>query len=138
MANYYSSYRTNYFRVTDENRWNDLFSKLSGDDLSDFSEVKDGIQVHGFGGYDYVAYDIDGSEDYEGSIDEFLTDLREILPEGEAVIYTETGHEKLRYVSAFSIVATKNSVESINLQDAAIEKAREMLRNDKFTTIMDY
>lgn len=48
MANYECTYRTNYFCVTDEEKYKKLISKLSGD-FEDFTE-DDTPDLHGFGG----------------------------------------------------------------------------------------
>lgn len=47
MANYNCTYRTNYFRVTDNEKYKKLISKISGDYFEDFTES----DLHGFGGY---------------------------------------------------------------------------------------
>ena len=52
MANYMATARTNYFRVTDENRYSELFDKLCCEDyIDDFTENKDGIIYNGLGEY---------------------------------------------------------------------------------------
>ena len=57
MANYMATARTNYFRVTDENRYSELFDKLYCEDsIEDFTENKDGIIYHGFGAYGSIDY----------------------------------------------------------------------------------
>lgn len=50
MANYECTYRTNYFCVTDEEKYKKLISKISGDYFEDFTE-DDTPDLHGFGGY---------------------------------------------------------------------------------------
>lgn len=52
MANYECTYRTNYFRVTDEEKYKKLISKLSGDYFEDFTES----DLHGFGGYGHLCF----------------------------------------------------------------------------------
>ena len=51
MANTNIIYRTNYFRVTDENAYKKIYNNIYAEDIEDFSEEKDGILYHGFGGF---------------------------------------------------------------------------------------
>lgn len=137
MANYMSTSRTNYFRVTDEKRYEELFNNLCAEDtIHDFTEVKDGVLYHGFGTYGSVSYDGE-NEDEEYDFDAFLLKLQEILPEDEAFIYFESGYEKLRYVTGLSIVVTKKEIAYETLENWSIKKAKELLGND-FETKIDY
>lgn len=144
MANYESCSRTNYFRVTDETRYAELFSHLVGDDyISDFTKIVDGITLHGFGCESYIqAIPMDEDpaevEDWDDDFDGFLTELQKILPDDEAFIYTECGHERLRYLTGFSIVVTKSEIKSVDIRSGAIDLARKMLSDDNFNTQMDY
>lgn len=147
MANYYANSRTNYFRVTDEDKFAELFANLVCDDdeVEDFTEVEDGIIYHAFGGYGSIDYQKpvqnnsgESDEDYDYDFDSFLVELQKILPEDEAFIYTECGHEKLCYITGFSIVVTKNKIKSVDIRSEAIELARKMLNNKKFLTKMEY
>lgn len=59
MSNYYSNSRTNYFRVTDETKFEELFANLVSDDgceVYDFTKVVDGVTLHGFGSYGSIDY----------------------------------------------------------------------------------
>ena len=55
MANYECAYRTNYFKVTDEEQYKKLFSRLSGDDVESFDDAEHPEQ-HGFGGFGHLEY----------------------------------------------------------------------------------
>lgn len=55
MANYECAYRTNYFKVTDEEQYEKLFSKLNGDDLKSFDDPEH-PELHGFGGFGDLEY----------------------------------------------------------------------------------
>lgn len=48
--------RTNCFRVTDEKKYQKFFNSLIGEDINDFTEERDGVLRHGFGGYGCVSY----------------------------------------------------------------------------------
>lgn len=55
MANYECAYRTNYFKVIDEEQYEKLFSRLSGDDLESFDDSEH-PDLHGFGGFGNLEY----------------------------------------------------------------------------------
>lgn len=55
MANYNSTYRTNYFRVTDETKYKKLISNLDGESMECF-EGDDHPGRHGFGGFGNLQY----------------------------------------------------------------------------------
>ena len=139
MANYMATARTNYFRVTDEDRYQDLFSGLvAEDDIHDFTETgEDGVIRHGFGTYGWMSFE----EDEDGGdtgMDSFFEELKEILPDDEAFIYTEVGNEKLRYVVGYSAVVTNKEVKYLDLTNLAIDTASKMLGVAEFKTQMDY
>ena len=130
-----STARTNYFRVTDEEKYKELFNHLCGEDnIHDFSKEKNGILYHGFGSYGNIDY-IDENEEYD--FNAFLDELQKILPEDEAFMYFESGYEKLRYVTGFSIVVTKKEIVYESIGNWAISKAKELLGNT-FETEIEY
>ena len=138
MANYMATARTNYFRVTDENRYSELFDKLYCEDsIEDFTENKDGIIYHGFGAYGTIDYLVGDEDDCEYDWDEFITELKKILPDDEAFIYMESGYEKLRYVTGFVLVVTNKETKSMSLDSWAKEQAKLLLGND-FETKTEY
>ena len=60
MADYLAVARTNYFRVTDEERYQELFEHLvTNGDVQDFTEERNGVVYHGFGAYASIDYQID-------------------------------------------------------------------------------
>ena len=152
MANYYCACRTNYFRVTDEERYKQLYSNLycSEDIIYDFTKKdEDGTVWHGFGAYSSIDYKLyrthcDDSGEYEDNFDfdldfdAFLKEIQQILPDDEAFIYMETGHEKLRYVTGHAVVATKNAVECIDITASALLLASKMLGDPEFQTVVEY
>lgn len=142
MANYNSCSRTNYFRVTDEAKYKKLFKKLTSDgEVEDLSkEENNGVLYHAFGAFGSVDYIIQSkdNDDYEYDFDFFLKEIQKILPEKEAFIYMESGHEKLRYVVGFAIIVTKDKIETVNIQRDALDKAREMLGDIEFNSELSY
>ena len=147
MANYEAVSRTNYFRVTDEEKYNELFKNLVGDEgeVYDFTKTENGVTLHAFGSYGPIDYkkptqnnSEEDDEDYDYDFDGFLAELQKILPEDEAFIYMESGYEKLRYITSFSIVVTKNDIASVDIRSAALEIAKRLLNDKKFDTQMEY
>lgn len=143
MANYYCTTRTNYFRVTNEERYQQLFKNLTSEDnISDWKEDIDGVTYHAFGTYGSIDYDTTEDETYHGEeefdLDYFFDEMGKILPDDEAMIVFQSGHEKLRYVTGFAIVATSKGHTMIDIENAAILAARDMLGNPEFTTKCDY
>lgn len=136
MANYIGVSRTNYFRVTDEERYQMLYQKLSGgeSELYDFSCTDDaGVLWHGFGAYDSVDFYPDGKECPAWDI--YLLELQKILPEDEAFIYLESGHEKLRDVCGFVWVCTKKEIRFMSLSQWALDASRDILGQEFGTTL---
>lgn len=201
MANYECAYRTNYFKVTDEEQYEKLFSRLSGDDLESFDDSEH-PDLHGFGGFGtleyrdiltvkewmskpghekpavffeatyvngkslwvpiqdpdpetigklYVCEVIEKEDEYEiRTCDEksyvvisdnrmfgFYQELQKILPDQEAMILTEVGNEKLRYVVGLVTIVTNKEIRFVNMEDVALKTAKSMIGED-FTTQMDY
>lgn len=137
MANYMATFRTNYFRVTDENKYKELFEKLSGEDVvQDFSYTDDnGNILHGFGCYGCIGY---YNEDEEYDLDLFFEELQEILPDDDAMIWIKAEYEKLRYVIGSAIVVTKDDIQSMDINTWAVHTARKMLKNENFKTKLEY
>lgn len=113
MANYSAKSRTNYFRVTEEDQYQWLFFGLCcDDDICDFTEEKDGVIWHSFGGrgsIDWVNPNYD-SDDPDYDFDEFLKKLQTILHEDDAFILEEVGSQKYCYLKGFVLIATRNDI----------------------------
>lgn len=138
MANYYGWTKTNYFRVTDENAYEKLFSGLRACDaeLHDFTKTENGIIYHGFGAEGSIDYYLEpDEEDAEPSFDLFTENLQKILPEDEAFILIETGHEKLRYLTGFAIVVTKTKITSCELENWAHNTAFDIVKEANPNTV---
>ena len=138
MANYMATSRTNYFRVTDEDRYQELLENLvSEDNIEDFTERKGNVIYHGFGTYGTIDYCKDEDED-EYDFDYFLAELQKILPQNEAFIYMESGSEKLRYVVGYAIVVTRDSIEPMSIDRWATKQARKLLSDPEWRTQTEY
>lgn len=144
MANYNALSRTNYFHVTSEEAFNNFAQHLiaSEDDVKTFKGAdKDGNPTYGFYAYDSISYisDLDDDDWYENICEEdFIKAIQEIIAPDDAFILTEIGNEKMRYLVGYSLVVTKDDYRSVNLANASITIARELLNNDTFTTELNY
>lgn len=135
MANYYAVSRTNYFRVTDEEKYNDLIDGLSSEDeFHDFTyKDENGVTWHGFGTYGNFSYNLDE----DGNMGDFYEELQKILPEDEAFMLFESGYEKLRYVTGYVDLVTHNNICGMSIEEWAIQKAKELV-GPTFTTKTEY
>ena len=151
MADYCGKTRTNYFSVTDVERFKTIIASCSaeyglkiGEEKQANGSIKycfycDGV-IHGLpdrnenenmescGDDDYAEYDYDA----------FCLKLQEILPNNDAIIITHIGSEKMCYLLGGCAVITQNKYEYIDLTHEAVKLAATMLQNPDFTTQMDY
>ena len=142
MANYYAIIRTNYFSVTDEAKFREIIGSCGAaeDEIQVFEEMaSDGTKQFGFGCYGTICGIPTGEdEDDEPDLDAFYDALQSVLVEDNAIMITEVGFEKLRYLIGHCTVITKHEIQGINIRDKAIELARSILGNPDFTTKMEY
>ena len=127
MANYISTWRTNYFRVKDEPAFRDFIERVGDVELverTDNSGVFALIEgPDGDGGA--PLYMLGDTEDPENSdtwryfndhIPPFECFLADHLARGEVAILMESGHEKLRYVSGYATaIRSDGEILSISL-----------------------
>ncbi len=136
MADLLGMARTNYFRVTNEERYQELFKHLvANGEVEDFTKEQDGVIYHGFGAYASIDYQV--KED-ELDFNYFLEELQKILPEDEAFVYQESGHEKLRYGDGCAIVLTSKDVRGECLSSWVEETITELLGKDNKVTACSY
>lgn len=151
MANYNCATRTNYFEVKDAEALKSLIAKThSGEDkISIFTRTdkETGKTLYGFGCYS----SIDGipspqknekskelGDDLELDHELFVKELQKIVADDDAIIITEAGNEKLRYVCGDSTIITAKEVRTIDLKNAAKVAAKQMLNNKDWSSIMSY
>jgi hypothetical protein len=140
MANYNALTRTNYFSVTDEAKFNEIIASCRTDVGGlQVLEPSFGSRRFGFGCYGII-YGIPPNQDVEeeGDLYAFYDALQSVLVDSDAIIITEIGYEKLRYLVGYCTVITKRKIKLVDLHDTAVELARDMLENPKFITQMDY
>ena len=117
MAVYEAVTKTNGFRVTNEERFQELLNGLSGEDVehheftNSFGQIVH--QIYGYCSVDYV------TEDGDYDFDVFIKELQKILPDRESVVWIEIGNEKIRYVNGVVIVITNKEVFSTTLENWA-------------------
>lgn len=126
MANYYGNSKTNYFRVTDEKRFEELYEGLVGEWIEDLTKTVNGEKYHCFGG-DSLSYYDENIDEYD--FDYFLEELQKILPDNEVFVYMESGHEKMD-VSGWCVVVTNKEIKNTSLHSYATEQAKSMIGPD--------
>lgn len=148
MANYYGATRTNYCNVTDL----EAFKRLLNDCMT-----TDGLGLTFISNEDKVGFYVESSligiplapetdnqgddsdEDCQGaSLDLFHEKLQTLVAPGDAIIITEVGREKMRYLVGDVTVITRNEIRYMNLRDSAIAMAQDMLGNPSFKTVNEY
>ena len=138
MANYYGVTRTNYFTVTNREKLEELVSNCVTDDLQ-------GVQIYPSAeNPNYVCLacygDIEGilDEDEDPSFDSFVNELQKLIPDGEAVIIVDAGHEKLRCVRGGVCIITNKDWKYIDTHSIGITTARTLLGDPNWTSKCDY
>lgn len=144
MANYMGFTRTNYFSVTDAEKLRDIVGRIIWDNSGSFLEEGHGGYVFGcYGSVIGLRKSKQEDCDNEDSDDDYNADsvyeaLQEIVAPGDAIIITEVGYEKLRYLVGDTVVITHDAIEYINLRSAAMEAACKLLNNPQFDSQMEY
>ena len=141
MANYSATVRTNYFSVKDETAFRNLIeaSRAAEDQLNLFEQnQEDGNMKFGFGCQSYILGAPDPSDNNSLNTEYLYECLQGLVPDDDAIIITEIGSEKLRYVTAFSTVITKDKIQTIDISTIALDLARKLLNNPDYYTKMDY
>ena len=143
MANYNAVIRTNYFSVADEARFREIMASCVGtEEAVMIFEPENGSKKFGFGCYGTI-YGIppdseDGDDDEDADLGTFYDALQSVLADGDAIIITEIGWEKMRYLVGVCTVITKREIQCIDVCKKAVELAGELLGDNGFTTQMDY
>ena len=108
MANWYGATRTNYFKVNDEERYQALFNRLTGEEpVENFTRESNGEVWHAFGSYSDISLlreDKEGFEDF----DTLLKEMSRLLTPDSVFVITCIGNEKLRYLTGYCDVVFPN------------------------------
>lgn len=130
MANYDCCTRTNYFHVTDEDKYMDLFKNhiAAEDEVLDFSKLSDdGTQVYGFGCYGSIDGYVENKddEDEDADFDKMIEEIQKLLPDGECFVLVQSGHEKLRFVDGGAAYVTNEVIRYHGVLDWIKQQAKE-------------
>ena len=144
MANYYGFTRTNHFSVTDPEKLTQIVNRIRWDEGElIFLAEEDGRFC--FGAYSAIcglvkpAEEADsGCDDDEYEPESVYAALQEIVAPDDAIIITEVGFEKLRYLTAYAMVITRDGANCVELRGEALNKAQAMLHNPQYATKMEY
>jgi hypothetical protein len=131
MANYYSSSRSNYFKVKDTEKFKDFLDSTRSLSFIEDKEGRVGFLVETEEGLPYYIYDEETGEESELDL---AQELSQHLIDGEVAIYQEVGAEKLRYLVGYSVaVNSKGETITVNINDI-YRIAQEELGGENITT----
>ena len=151
MADYYGKTRTNYFSVTNEEKFKQIINSCGAENggiiIAD-QKQNDGSVKYCFycDGSIYGLPDRNETDEYcedddayiEYDYDAFCATLQEIISDGDAIIITHIGSEKMRYLIGGCSIITRNDYEYVDLTNEALKLAKNLLNNPDFTTQMEY
>lgn len=117
MANYYANARSNYFRVTDREKFAtrmEAFPDVSVHDGKDGSLCLLADQGDG-GGWPSCAFDSETDDYVEADL---FGVVAQHLAEGEVAVFLEAGAEKLRYICGFAVaINARGERREVGLND---------------------
>ena len=121
MANYYSSARTNYFRVKDADAFNKWIEQFSGLETI-VHETEGTVGVLFDDGVPNCRWETekfaDGNEQEVDVEVDFMDELAEHLADDEVAVLQEAGAEKMRFINGYAIaINNKKETKQINLDD---------------------
>ena len=142
MANYCCVYRTNYFKVKDNEKFKEFMTHVYAEDLEVFHKKdENGNELYGFGGYGGISGYFNNENEYEDSdeawdnaYDNFIDGLEKQVAEDDAILLFEVGNEKLRYVVGSVVVITSKGYEYRDITNVGVEIAKQMLNNPNYDT----
>ena len=146
MANYCCVYRTNYFKVKDNEKFKEFMTHVYAEDLEVFHKKdENGNELYGFGGYGGISGYFNNKNEYEDSYeawdnayDNFIDGLAKQVAEDDAILLFEVGNEKLRYVVGSVAVITSKGYEYRDITNVGVEIAKQMLNNPNYDTQCSY
>ena len=146
MANYCCAYRTNYFKVKDNEKFKEFMTHVYAEDLEVFHKKdENGNELYGFGGYGGISGYFNNENEYEDSdeawdnaYDNLIDGLAKQVAENDAILLFEVGNEKLRYVVGSVAVITSKGYEYRDITNVGVEIANQMLNNPNYDTQCSY
>ena len=146
MATYCCAYRTNYFKVKNNEKFKEFMTHVYAEDLEVFHKKdENGNELYGFGGYGGISGYFNNENEYEDSdeawdnaYDNLIDGLAKQVAENDAILLFEVGNEKLRYVVGSVAVITSKGYEYRDITNVGVEIARQMLNNPNYDTRCAY
>ena len=146
MANYCCVYRTNYFKVKDNEKFKEFMTHVYAEDLEVFHKKdENGNELYGFGGYGGISGYFNNENEYEDSdeawdnaYDNLIDVLAKQVAENDGILLFEVGNEKLRYVVGSVSVITSKGYEYRDITNVGVEIAKQMLNNPNYDTQCSY
>lgn len=117
MSNYYETYRTNYFKVTDVDKLKEIVDNIDAE-LWENDEEENYYAFGRIGSWGYDTY-----YDEEDNEIDTCKELQNILDKDQVCIINSIGHEKLRYLTAYSTVITNDEIKYTDV----FEKEKELV-----------
>lgn len=126
MANYYSSARTNYFRVKDVDAFNAWAKEYEDNYRVEVVDKEDTFSIL----FDNES-GVPTSREVDGSYDEidFMDELSKHLADDEVAILHQAGAEKLRYINGYAIAVNNKSERRVISLDDIYTFAKELGKN---------
>lgn len=129
MANFYGTGRSNYVKVTNEDKFIELCKKYGLTFIE--SEGKVGFYSNQEDGDFLTEFDEDGNL----VEDDALTEFSKLLKDNEVLVYMVVGNEKHRYLTGYSVAINNKGVKkSVDITDI-YKKAEKLGKN---ITIAEY
>ena len=131
-------------------------SSMEIEDLEIFDNIEGVFGIGGYGLYTYCLDNLDREQYKEGlevarelgvdkdtydSGEGFLLEiLQKCVADDDAIIFIESGHEKLNYVAGCGTIITSKQIEHVDLLGVVLRKADEILGNPDWhkNTRVDY
>lgn len=140
--------RSNRFKVLNEERYAQLFRKLStysNEPVEDeVTTTDDGSIVHRFWANEDVIFTEEENSNNLLPLEEgWLQELQKILPDGEAVIIIRTAFESTEdssqaYDNSYYSIITRDHIRHGDINGAAIDVAKQMLDNPNWNTTIEF
>ena len=149
MANYICTTRSNYFRVNDEAGFVEFMDYIRGLEdnvdlwVKNIQTASGPVRYYGFGCYGGIIGFLQNDEDYtdeefDRAFDKFIEGLQKYVADDDAVLIMESGAEKLRYVTGYVTIVTKDRCATIDMVQQAQHLASEFLEDETWRTVCEY
>jgi hypothetical protein len=122
--------RSNFFRVTDERRYQEIYKLIVGqDDIRDLSKSEKGVLYHSFGCYGAIAAENPktlNQDIADCDISKFAEELQKILHPEDAFVFIAMGHRFLTQIKTRIVTVTRDHIEACELADMISDRCNNM------------